>query len=165
MAAHSNMALLLTMPLALASSLRVGLFIGNGCATPSRGNYSVALAALVADGSIASWIPLSDTDVAEISAASLDVVMFPGGSGSQEAAAIGVAGGIAVKAFVSSGGGYVVSVEAGYNPGLLVLEQAPLSLRPAQFLPIILCAYISRSFWTSPLPCNMMTAGVGLFSL
>jgi hypothetical protein len=77
------------------------------------GNYSVALASLVVDGSIASWTPLSDTDVAKISTASLDVVMFPGGSGSQEAAAIGSLGASAVKSFVSSGGGYVVSLQRG----------------------------------------------------
>ena len=90
------------------SSLRVGLFMGNGTSVPSRGNYSVALTALVEDDSIASWTALSDSGVAGITTALLDVVLFPGGSGSKEADAIGSAGADAVKAFVRSGGGYVV---------------------------------------------------------
>lgn len=91
-----------------ASTLRVGLFIGNGTSVPSRGNYSIALESLVQDGSIASWTGLTDNGVAGITTANLDVVLFPGGSGSEEAAAIGTAGAIAVKNFVSLGGGYIV---------------------------------------------------------
>lgn len=103
---------------AAASSLRVALFVGNGTDAGSVGNYTVALQHLVADGSISSYALLQNADVASLSPAHFDVVMFPGGSGSEESAAIGAAGGAAVQRFIAAGSGYVGTCAGFFLAGL-----------------------------------------------
>lgn len=99
------------------STLRVALYVGDGTAPTSASNYSASLRALAASGGIASVTLLQGADVAALSNSAFDVVVFPGGGGSGEAAAIGPAGANAVRAFVSAGGGYLGTCAGGYLAG------------------------------------------------
>ena len=77
--------------------LRVALYRGAGSSTASGGNFSEAFALLVQQGVIASLTELQGPDVASmLTPAAFDVVVFPGGSGSGEAAGIGADGAKAV---------------------------------------------------------------------
>jgi putative intracellular protease/amidase len=97
------------------SSLRVALYVGSGSNAGSAGNFSEALAQLVARGVLASFDSLADADVgAKLTPSAFDVVVFPGGSGSGEFNAIGEAGQAAVRAFVAAGKGYYGTCAGGF---------------------------------------------------
>jgi putative intracellular protease/amidase len=97
------------------SLLRVALYVGSGASANSAGNYSEALAQLVAQGVFASLSLMSDADVgAKLAPSAFDVVVFPGGTGSGEFAGIGEAGQDAVRAFVAAGKGYAGTCAGGF---------------------------------------------------
>jgi glutamine amidotransferase-like uncharacterized protein len=103
---------------ASAASIRVALYAGNGTSAVSRGNYTNALTQLVATAAISSFKALEAGDVAGLSASDFDCVIFPGGGGGSEAAAIGASGSAAVQAFVKTGGkGYIGTCAGGYLAG------------------------------------------------
>jgi glutamine amidotransferase-like uncharacterized protein len=60
---------------------------------------------------------LQGPDVANLSPADFDLVVFPGGGGSAEAAGIGAAGEAAVKAFVRAGKGYYGTCAGAFLAG------------------------------------------------
>ena len=97
-----------------AAPPRVALYTGAGASAGSAGNFSAAFAKLAAAGTIASITHLDGAGVALLSRANFDVVVFPGGGGSSEAAGIGSAGATAVKSFVSGGGGYYGTCAGGF---------------------------------------------------
>ena len=101
-----------------ASLPRVALFVGSGSQSASAGNYSDSISMLVQAGKVASLTHMSGADVAaQLTVQRFELVVFPGGSGSSEAAAIGAAGAAAVRAFVAAGGGYLGTCAGGYLAG------------------------------------------------
>ena len=102
-----------------APGLRVALYVGVGTAPTSAGNYSASIRALVSAGAVASLSLLQGADVASLSPTNFDLVVFPGGGGSAEAAAIGPGGAAAVRAFVAAGKGYLGTCAGGYLAGNL----------------------------------------------
>ena len=91
--------------------VRIGFYQGNGTSHPGAndGFYTVlndaAASAFGADGfSIRNH---SDTDVAGITRADHDIMVFPGGSGNGQANAVGESGLAALRRFVAAGGGFV----------------------------------------------------------
>jgi hypothetical protein len=100
---------------ATPSSIRAAVYVGAGANAGSADNYTLALQQLVASGALASVTPLNGSDVgAQLTNAAFDVVVFPGGSGSQEFVGIDAAGQAAVKAFVRAGGGYLGTCAGAY---------------------------------------------------
>ena len=95
---------------------RVALYVGPGSSAGSGGNFTASLRALAAAGTIASVDLFTvGADVAsKLTRAAYDVVVFPGGGGSAEAAGIGKDGAIAVKEFVAGGGGYYGTCAGGF---------------------------------------------------
>jgi len=87
-----------------AGPLRVAIYNGGG--TGNKGLASVRRV-LARQRDFAVSAPVSPADIADGALAQFDVVVFPGGSGSKQAAAIGPAGHKAVRAFIKGGGGYV----------------------------------------------------------
>jgi hypothetical protein len=83
---------------AAAALPRVALYVGAGSSPGSGGNLTVALQRAAATGVIASVDLFQGADVgARLNKDDYDVVVFPGGGGSAEAAGIGAAGAAAVK--------------------------------------------------------------------
>ena len=107
---------LLFVPFASAL-LRVALYIGPGTAPTSAGNYTASLQDWVAAGKLQSLTTLLPPDVATLSPQAFDLVVFPGGGSSSEAAAIGAQGAAAVRAFVAAGKGYLGTCAGGYLAG------------------------------------------------
>jgi putative intracellular protease/amidase len=96
-------------------TIRAAVYVGSGTAPTSAGNYSASLQALASAGVIASIDELQGPDVAaKLTNAAYDVVVFPGGSGSEEYAGIGADGAAAVTAFVKNGGGYLGTCAGSY---------------------------------------------------
>jgi len=93
-----------TAPAAPNGPLRVAIYNGGG-----TGNKGLAAVRRVLAGQrdFAVNAAVSPADLADGALAQFDVVVFPGGSGSKQAAAIGPAGHKAVRAFVQHGGGYI----------------------------------------------------------
>ena len=103
---------------AAAGGPRVALYVGAGTAPTSAGNYSDSIQLLVASGRVASLTHLAGPDVAaRLTPSAFDVVVFPGGSGGAESAAIGAAGAAAVRAFGAAGKGYLGTCAGGYLAG------------------------------------------------
>lgn len=94
-----------------AGPLRVAIYNGGG-----TGNKGLAAVRRVLAGQreFAVSAAVSPADLADGALPQFDVVVFPGGSGSKQAAAIGAAGHKAVRAFVKGGGGYVGICAGGY---------------------------------------------------
>ena len=115
-------ALLLFVSLSAASASaaapRVAIFRGAGSQTASGANYSDILAGMLAKGTVSAVAALvTEADVAGLTADAFDLVIFPGGSGGGESAAIGAAGAAAVQAFVAAGKGYLGVCAGGYLAG------------------------------------------------
>lgn len=68
-------------------------------------------------GYIAAYKQLYDADVATVKPGDFSTIIFPGGTGDGESAAIGPAGAAAVKAFVTAGGGYIGTCAGGFLAG------------------------------------------------
>jgi hypothetical protein len=97
---------------------RVALYRGASSSSGSGGNYSDVLANMASAGKIASVTTMTtEAEVAALAAADFDLVIFPGGSGSGESAAIGADGAAAVRAFVAAGKGYLGVCAGGYLAG------------------------------------------------
>ena len=112
------MAALCAAGCAQAAAPRVALWRGAGSSAGSGGNYSAVLSAMLAGGRVSAYTELQSAgDVAGLRAADYDLVIFPGGGGSAEAAGIGAAGGDAVRAFVAAGRGYLGVCAGGYLAG------------------------------------------------
>jgi len=84
--------------------LRVAIYNG-----PGTGNKALALLRTVAarQRGLARCVPVGPDDISDGALDQFDVVVFPGGSGSKQAAGIGKVGHDAVRKFVRNGGGYV----------------------------------------------------------
>jgi hypothetical protein len=94
----NHRAALLAHAAAAAVLPRVALYVGSGASAGSSGNLTAALRRAAATGAIASVDLFQGADVAaKLNNADYDVVVFPGGGGSAEAAGIGAAGAAAVK--------------------------------------------------------------------
>jgi glutamine amidotransferase-like uncharacterized protein len=87
-------------------STRVALYVGEGATINSYGNYSVALAQLVQDGSIASFTELNSSGI-DAGLSGYEVLLVPGGMSTDESLAIGPLGLANIMQFVAGGGGYV----------------------------------------------------------
>lgn len=95
--------------------LRVALYNDSGASSESATDYYHAVQGFIAEGTLNGDIRIIDkATVADVSAANTDVVMFPGGSGDGQFAAIGLAGQRAVTTFVNGGGGYVGTCGGGF---------------------------------------------------
>ncbi len=84
--------------------LRVAIYNGGGT---GNGALATVRGVLAREKDFAFSAPVCPGDLADGALAQFDVVVFPGGSGSKQAAAIGKTGHDAVRAFVRDGGGYV----------------------------------------------------------
>ncbi len=92
--------------------VRVGFYQGNGTSHPGANDQffstlSMAASSAFGRGRGFHLANLTEPAVAGLSRDAFDVVVFPGGSGNGQAAAIGEAGLEALRAFVASGGGYI----------------------------------------------------------
>jgi putative intracellular protease/amidase len=78
-------------------------------------------------------VPVGAEEIAAGSLADFDVVIFPGGSGSKQAAAIGECGRDQVRQFVERGGGYIgicagaYLCTSGFEWGLRILDAKTVS--------------------------------------
>ena len=108
-----------------AGPLRVAVYNG-----PGTGNKALATARAVLDRQkdFALAVPVGPEDISDGALDQFDLVVFPGGSGSKQAAAIGKDGHHAVRKFIRGGGGYV-GICAGaylatykYSWGLKVID-------------------------------------------
>ena len=108
-----------------AGPLRVAVYNGGG-----TGNKALAAVRTVLgrQKDLALVVPVGPEDISDGALAQFDLVIFPGGSGSRQAAAIGKAGHDAVRTFIRGGGGYV-GICAGaylatyrYSWGLKVID-------------------------------------------
>jgi glutamine amidotransferase-like uncharacterized protein len=97
--------------------VRVALYNGGGSANVSSSGYYSALTGLVFSGVIASVATLTEANLTLLTRDTYDVVVFPGGSGSEESAAIGADGADTVRGFVEGGGGYVGTCAGSYLAG------------------------------------------------
>jgi putative intracellular protease/amidase len=86
-----------------ATPIRVAVFAVQG----RESNPQTTLTAALESGPPCTWEVVGPADVQAGALKPFEVVVFPGGSGSQMAAALGDAGKEAVCQFVESGGGYV----------------------------------------------------------
>ena len=84
-------------------SLAIGLFDGSGTSSNGRKNVIRTLASTT--GMAVNYLGPADLQPEVLS--QFDVLVFPGGSGSRQAAAIGKTGADNVRNFVQGGGGYV----------------------------------------------------------
>jgi len=100
-----------------APVVKIGFYTGNGTSRTvhsgvdaTTGFYTVLkAAATTAFGGPASFTiaNMSGPDVQHITPAMYDVVVFPGGSGSGQSTAVGLAGLAALREFVAAGKGYI----------------------------------------------------------
>ncbi|NQT15401.1 MAG: ThuA domain-containing protein [Planctomycetes bacterium] len=86
-----------------ASRIRVAIFAVDG----HGGNAMKNLEAILSSESTCTWAPVGPTDIQTGALDGFDLVVFPGGSGSQQAEVLGEEGRHAVREFVRAGGGYV----------------------------------------------------------
>jgi hypothetical protein len=100
-----------------SNQLRVALYVGSGANNVSASDYASALSQLQSAGIVTSFDQLKGPDVAKVSLSLYELVLFPGGSGGEEASAIGAAGSAAVQAFVAGGGGYLGTCAGAYLGG------------------------------------------------
>lgn len=115
---------------AAAAAPRVAMYRGAGSSAGSGGNYSDILANMLAKGKVAAVTTLqSEADVAALTPADFDLVIFPGGGGSSEAAAIGADGASAVQRFVAAGKGYLGICAGGYLAGKATVSSLHCSRR------------------------------------
>lgn len=94
---------ILSWPESSADLLAVGLFDGSG--TSSKGRKNVIRTLNSATTMVVNFLGPADLNADVLN--QFDVLVFPGGSGSRQAAAIGEAGADNVRDFVKGGGGYV----------------------------------------------------------
>ncbi|MDH3585287.1 MAG: BPL-N domain-containing protein, partial [Phycisphaerae bacterium] len=114
-----------------APPLRVGIYDGGGVVTsgPRR------LDRILGQGREVVCRRLGAAEIRPELLAQFDVVVFPGGSGSRQAAALGRAGQKAVRQFVQRGGGYVgicagaYLATSGYDWGLKILDARTITGR------------------------------------
>ena len=85
----------------------IGFFTGNGTSSNLTAFRTTLNAAAAAAFDAYVIVELGDADVARVAPGDFAALVFPGGSGNGQAAAIGAAGLAAVRAFVGGGGGYV----------------------------------------------------------
>jgi type 1 glutamine amidotransferase len=90
-------------PMARMRPVKVAIYQGPGAPESSATNVSKVVALIPG----ASSRILTAEEVGTVDLALFDVVVFPGGSGSGQAKAIGETGRAKVKAYVRNGGGYV----------------------------------------------------------
>lgn len=85
-------------------ALRVAVYNG-----PGTGNKALAAVrtVLARQRGLASAVPVAPGDISDGVLGQFDLVVFPGGSGSKQAAGIGKTGHDAVRKFIRAGGGYV----------------------------------------------------------
>lgn len=101
------------------AGLRVALYTGASASANSKGNFTelfrATLAACTLDSCDIERLELLDGPaVAALTRAEFDVVVFPGGSGSGQASALGPDGKAAVESFVAAGGGLYATCAGGY---------------------------------------------------
>jgi type 1 glutamine amidotransferase len=85
------------------SPVKVAIYQGPGA--PEKGAQNVSKVVKLIPGATAQII--SAEEVASLDLAAFDTIVFPGGSASQQAKAIGETGRAKVKEYVKNGGGYV----------------------------------------------------------
>ena len=84
-------------------SLRVAIYDGGGAGTSGPRNLQKVMKTIPRS---LTW-PIGPSDILEGALAHFDVVIFPGGSGSKQAAALGIEGRNKVREFVERGGGFI----------------------------------------------------------
>jgi glutamine amidotransferase-like uncharacterized protein len=92
-----------------ASDIKIGFYQGNGTSEPHHNDvfFSTLNTAATKAFNKFTITNLTEAAVGALMPGDYSVVVFPGGSGNGQAAAIGDAGMAAVRNFVSSGGGYI----------------------------------------------------------
>ncbi len=112
-------------------ALRVAIYDDGG--TGGAGGQRIEEQARLALGAAVSWV--CGDDIRGGALDGFDVVVFPGGSGSREAASLGEAGRSQVRGFVKNGGGYVGICAGAYlalgnfSWGLGILDAKTVSPR------------------------------------
>jgi glutamine amidotransferase-like uncharacterized protein len=90
--------------------LNVGLYDGGG--TGSSGPR--AISAILRDNAAVAFTYVGPAELYDDALAQFDVLIFPGGSGSRQARALGDRGTASVRKFVSDGGAYIGHCAGGY---------------------------------------------------
>lgn len=97
------------------SAVRIALYLGGGAGYQPKYHATLATAATMAFGEGGFTLQNLTADaVANLDRANLDVVVFPGGSGNSQAAAVGVQGLAAIRKFVTAGGAYIGTCGGSY---------------------------------------------------
>ena len=93
-----------------SATTHLAFYNGNGTSSHANGPFFTTLndAARSAFGAHNFTITnITDKAVAAVTRSTFDVIIFPGGSGNEQAEAIGPAGIAALRKFVAAGGGYI----------------------------------------------------------